>query len=401
MIGGQILLFGYPLSPAVFLLGLALVCLIIGYFLGASFSTRGVRLGLKAERSAKEESAFLKGIHSMLANETDQAITELTRAVELDSETIETYIALGHLFRSKGQFDRAVAIRQSIFARPNLPAHIKIQALFDLGVDYRQGGFLSRAIDAFKQVLEEDREHLGALNQLAEVYQELRDWDNAFEIHRRLDKLIGRPRPQILAHLKAEGGRQLLAQGEVQEAKAAFKKALGLDKGSVDALLSLGDLYLDQGEIKKALSTWRKIGQVAPELSFLALDRITGREWGAKEAAAVEEFMLSLAADSKDPTAHLMVARYLAALGREEATLAELRRILELEPNYLPAHQALGQILMDKGQIDEILTAFKELLERLPGPDRSFQCRHCGFFSKEIFWKCPSCRHWDTIHPLD
>ena len=77
----------------------------------------------------------------MLADRTDQAIAELTRAVEADSETVEVYIALGHLYRSKGIFDRAISLRQSIIARPRLDPGLRIQALYDLGVDYRMGGF--------------------------------------------------------------------------------------------------------------------------------------------------------------------------------------------------------------------------------------------------------------------
>jgi len=397
---GQLVVSNYAVSWPLLLAVAALVCLVVGYLLGASFSTRGLRLERPGRRTPEEKVVFLKGISSLLANDTDQAIKELTRAVELDSETVETYIALGHLFRTKGQFDRAVGIRQSIIARTNLPRQVKVQALFDLGVDYRKGGFLSRALEAFEQVIEEDPNHLAALTEMEQVLEELKEWDRALEAQRRIGKLTGHPKPEVMAHLKVARGKQLAQEGKPAEAKAAFKKALSWDAGSVDALLALGDLHQSQGEIKKALATWRKIAKVAPALCFLALDRVTGREWGAKEAALIDEFILGSAAESRDPRAYLIAAQHQAARGQEERTVATLGQALELAPCCLPAHQSLGQIHLDQGRVDDILKSYKQLLECLPGLDREFQCGQCGFKSAELFWKCPSCRRWGSITPV-
>jgi len=399
--GGQILLFGAEVNPILLGLILVAVCLPLGYILGASFSTKGLRLGLPPGKGAQQPPAFLKGMRSMLAKETDQAIAELTRAVELDSETVETYIALGHLYRSKGIFDRAISIRQSIIARPRLDPKIKIQALYDLGGDYRQGGFLSRAIEAFEQVLAGDSRHLGALTELEQIFEEINDWERALDIQKRLDKETGRSSPEVLAQLKTEQAKQLHEAGNLAEAKAALKRALAWNKACVPALLCLGDIYLEQGETKKALGAWRRIAQSAPKLTFLALEMVIGRDWEAKDTEAVDEFILGSAGESKDPWTQFLTARYLAARGKEKETIEALKRVFELSPGFLPAHRDLGQILMDRGQIDEILSAYQDLLEHLPGVERQFQCSHCGFKSGEISWKCPSCRQWETISPLN
>jgi len=398
MSGGEVYLLGHAVN-VLFLVGLvALITLIIGWLLGAFFSTRGVRLEKGGPRL---DSAFLKGISAALSNDTDQAIAELTRAVELDSEVVETYIALGHLFRSKGQFDRAVAIRQSIIARSSLPSEIRTQALYDLGLDFRQSGLMSRAEEALRQVIDESPRHLEALKAMEQIYEELQEWEKALEVQRRVNKLTGQKTAGVLAHLKCEQAKKLLAAGEGSEARTAFKKALGWDEGCVDALLCLGDLYLAQGEIKKALATWGKVCHAAPHLCFLALERVTGRQWKAGEAGLVEEFILVGAGESQVPQAYLTAAHYLAAQGKKEEMVAQLRRLLEVTPDFLPGHQALGQILLDEGKIDEVLSAYQSLLGHLPRGERVFQCRQCGFSSAEMSWKCPSCRQWDTTAPSD
>lgn len=398
MPGNEVYLLGQAVNLLLLFGLVALAALIIGWLLGAFFSTRGVRL---EKGRPGLDSAFLKGISFALANETDQAIVELTRAVELDSETVETYIALGHLFRSKGQFERAAAIRQSIIARPNLPAEVRIQALYDLGLDYRQGGLISRAEETLRQLIDESPRHLEALKALEQTDEELKEWEKALEIQGRVNKLTGQKNAHALAHLKCEQAKKLLAAGEIAEAKTAFKKALSWDEGCADAWLGLGDLYLVQDEIKKALASWSKVCQAAPRFCFLALERATSRQWREDEVGLVEEFILSGANESQDPQAYLTTVHYLAAQRKKEEMAIQLRRLLEAAPGFLPGHQALGQILLDGGKIDEVLSAYQNLLDHLPRGERVFQCRQCGFSSAAMAWKCPSCRQWDTIVPSD
>ncbi|MGD8530893.1 MAG: tetratricopeptide repeat protein, partial [Syntrophobacterales bacterium] len=124
---------------------------VAGYFIS--------RLRPRKDRShqssnpSEDYTAFLEGIHYILANDRDQAIEAFTRAVQINSETIETYVALGNLFRAKGEIDRAIRIRQSILIRQKVDPTTKLQALFDLAMDYKQGGFLQRAASTFEEVI--------------------------------------------------------------------------------------------------------------------------------------------------------------------------------------------------------------------------------------------------------
>jgi lipopolysaccharide biosynthesis regulator YciM len=255
-------------------------------------------------------------------------------------------------------------------------------------------------VETFQAVLEADPKHQAALGDLVQVQEELQDFDQALETQKRLDKVAGQERPAIWAQLKTERGKQLLKAGLLDQAQAAFKKALSWDKNCVEALLCLGDLHLALGEVKKALGAWAKVAQAAPKLAFLALERATSREWPAQDLEAVDEFILATASASQDPWAQTLAARHLAGRGKEAETVAALRRLLEIAPGFLPAHRDLGLILLDRGQIDELLSAYKQLLERLPSQEREFECRQCGFRSGELTWKCPSCRQWGTLGPL-
>ena len=97
--------------------------LVIGFVIG-----RGARdpKGTKTKPLSREgDQAFFKGIQYILSNAHDQAIEEFTKSVQVNSDTVETYVALGNLYRSKGDIDRAIRIWQSLILRPNIEEQIR------------------------------------------------------------------------------------------------------------------------------------------------------------------------------------------------------------------------------------------------------------------------------------
>ena len=105
-------------------------------------------------RLDRGDEAFFQGVQHILSNEPDQAIEQFTKSVQINSDTIETYVALANLYSSKGDIERAIRIRQGIILRPNLDGAIRLRAIFDLGLDYKRGGFLNRAVSAFQEVID-------------------------------------------------------------------------------------------------------------------------------------------------------------------------------------------------------------------------------------------------------
>ena len=63
---------------------------------------------------------YFKGLNFVLNEQPDKAIEVFIRMLEVDSETVETHLALGNLFRRRGEVDRAIRIHQNLIARPTL-----------------------------------------------------------------------------------------------------------------------------------------------------------------------------------------------------------------------------------------------------------------------------------------
>jgi len=386
-------------SASGFIAALA-VFLAVGMALGYALRGRGnkKRMG-KGEVAVS--SAFLKGLNYLISNNQDKAIEEFTRAVKVDSDTIETYVALGNLFRSKGEIERAIRIRQSIIVRHGVDEEIKRQALYDLGIDYRKGGIIDRAIASFDQLIRLDPSRLDVYEQLEQLYNETRDWGKCYQSRQKIAKLKGTHDRNILAHYQTELGKVHFENGQFKNAEDCFKKAISLDKSCVDAYLHMADLYLKTGNFSGALGNLRNMSRVAPEMSYLAFDRLEKLDLDEKDEQKVEKFIQECIRGHETTYAHLALARYRLKNGRKIEALDELKKAVEINPGFLPARKAMGRILLEQDSEQEIKFQYQELLELLDSSQEEYQCSHCGYTSSHLTWKCPQCNLWDTIKHVE
>jgi len=347
------------------------------------------------------DNAFFKGIHYLLSNDRDHAIEEFTKSVQVNSDTIETYVALGNLYRSKGDIERAIRIRQTIILRPNIDEQIKLRALIDLGLDYRKGGILDRALETFLNVLDKKPSNLETLGEIEKIYEEIKDWDNAFSIRQKISNLTKGDHKNILAHHQTEVGKVHMSQGEIGEAKACFQKAMSIDEGCIDAYLHLGDLYFNLQDYKNAMAMWKKVVTISPAFTFLAYRRLEGAYSKMKNLKPVEVFLKECAQFNLDAFTHLALARYMYNEKNYDGALKELESAIDLDPSFWEARRFQGEILLANGREKDALISYGRLLTQLNVPDLEFQCSNCGFCTTDLQWQCPQCKKWDTIGFID
>jgi lipopolysaccharide assembly protein B len=381
--------------------GMLLLALILGLAAGGGGVALFARFRSKEEGARallrRGDRAFLNGIHYILSNDHDHAIEEFTKSVRINSDTIETYVALGNLYRSKGDIDRAIRIRRSIILRPGLDEKISLGALFDLGMDYRAGGFLNRALATFQKVLQKRPSDLKTLAMVERICEEMGDWDEAFKTRQRISKITGKDFDHILAHQLVESGKIHQRSGDVSKAGKLFEKALSVDEGCIDAYLHLGDLHAEKGDLKKAVGTWRRIVHVAPHFAYLAYGRLERAYRVIDDRGPIEAFLKEVADSHCDAFSCLALAKYRQASGDLEGALAEVSHALEFAPGFWAARKLRGELLLEKGGDAAVVQDYAELIESLDIPYGKFQCSNCGFTSSSLLWQCPQCRFWDTI----
>jgi lipopolysaccharide biosynthesis regulator YciM len=372
-----------------------LLSLLLGVFVGR-FLVYGREKRIRV-LTREGDRAFFKGIQYILANHHDQAIEEFTKSVQINSDTIETYVALGNLYRSKGDIDRAIRIRESIILRPNISEQIKLRALLDLGLDYRKGGFLNRALETLNNVLQKEPSNVEALDEVEKIYEEMKDWEKAFSARQKIAKMTKGEHAHVLAHYQTELGKVYQEQGDLGRAKSCFEKAISIDDHCLDAHLHLGDVYFQKQDFKKAIVAWKKVVNLSPPFTFLAYRRLEGAYSEMKNLKPVEEFLKECAESHADPFTHMALGRYLYNEHDRQGALRELDAALELDPSFWEARKFKGEILLEGEMREEALVAYKDLIPHLNVPYLKFQCSQCGFKPPDLQWQCPQCKRWDTI----
>jgi len=376
----------------VWIFPLLLITLIIGFFFGRRFSPKDIQ-------EAKESKiAFLTGFRYLLSKESDRAIEAFMKAVRLDTETVETYFALASLFRDKGEIERAISIHQSIITRPRLDEAIRLQALYDLALDYKKAGLFDRAIDVFKEVIRRTPQKKEAYLELANVYQVLKDWAAAYTVIQRLDKITGEDHSIVLAHFQTEIGKKLQMEDK-RRAEDAFKKAIKINKKCIDAYLHLGDLYFEQKNIKKALSIWEEVIKISPEYSFLVYSRLEKIISEIKEERVFRKFIQNLEKKrERDIYSALFISKYYLGGKNLEKAEAFVNEVLQKAPTSVGARQLLSQIFLEKGEVQKAISLLTQISQNLL-PQKSYQCSQCGYEATKLSWWCPQCQRWDTIKP--
>ena len=103
---------------------------------------------------------------------------------------------LGSLYREKGQVGRAIQTHQQILQRPRLSRLEHGYVQLCLGLDYRRGGFVDRAVEALHEVLRLDPKNRDALLNLEKLHADQHQWRDAYDDPAAPRERLSRPSEQ-------------------------------------------------------------------------------------------------------------------------------------------------------------------------------------------------------------
>src|SRR5215208_141350 len=188
----------------------ALVALLVGLIVGKAWERYKLRDGRWIDRRRLRETPhYMLGLNFLTEHQVDQAIEELTAATSTDTDALEIQMILGNLYRQKGQVAWAITVHQTLLQRTNLTRLEHACVLLCLGLDFRHGGFVDRALEAFQEVVRMDPKNRYALVNLQKLHEEQDQWADALRVRAEIAKLDAGRRPddqQILAFITNEIG---------------------------------------------------------------------------------------------------------------------------------------------------------------------------------------------------
>ncbi len=349
---------------------------------------------------ADETQTLYKGLDLLLSNKQDQAIDSFIDLVRIDPDTIEMHHSLGSLFRKRGEYARAIKIHNHLSNRADLPKAERARALFELGKDYLKAGIWDRAENCFRDVSDTDNPYrTEAVRQLINIYESEKEWLKAIDEAHVLESRTNETYPARISHLYCEQSLQCMMFKDFENAKKYLESAITADPENKRALIMLGKMQKQGGDLEGAIATWRKVGQISPQYETLVVEPITRAliEAGKKEDAL--RYVLSVAEKANNSDELDKAIELIAQIDGSERALEILRRHLKGHPSligFLRLVELRSQIEPDNGDLKEMFKLLKAQVEKTS----RYKCSKCGFVTRKFQWQCPGCRNWDSFSPV-
>lgn len=343
---------------------------------------------------------YIRGLNLVLSRRTDEALELFLQMAKVDDETLETHFALGHLFRRRGEVERAIRVHQNLLARPSLSDEQRHQALYALGEDYLGAGLFDRAEKLFGELADSETVAQSALERLVYIYERERERQKAIETHRRLEVLSGEKSSQV-AHYYCELAEQAIRDGDMNLAREHLKSTVRSETGALRGTLIRAEIAKREEDYSQALALYEQvlnrdrsfISEVLPDLfaCFKATDRLDD----------FERYIVRLI--EQDDAASANDVAYAAIAG----DLDESPALVKCVEDFVLQDEILGSLIdvdeLQSVNSSEHAAAFKRIaaaLRKLALSNARYRCTNCGYGTQRFIWHCPSCKLWESIRPI-
>jgi len=282
----------------------------------------------KSQKKLHSDTLFTDALNAMVRGDKGKAIQLLRQVVKQDSNHVQAYLQLGNIIRDDNP-EQAIKIHQSLTVRPNLSTELRLDIHKALANDYNSILEIDKAKEEAKQILLIEKRNLWALKFLIVLSEENQDWDQAASWTKQMHRITGKKNSDDVARFDVYRGLDCLKNGQLDEAKSFFNRAI---KSAPDFSLSycyLGDVYEQTRELVKAVENWE---------IFASKDLENGnRVYGKIESSLFD-------------------------LGRYSEVENFYRRIIEINSSNFEAVIRLANVLEEKGESSSAMSLIENAI---------------------------------------
>ena len=363
-----------------------------GYYMGRVFSR-----SKKQEEKNTQNTNYLRGVEYLLDNKQDKAVDKFIAYLNASDPSFESGLALGNLFRKRGEVDKAISLHDKMASDPNLEESEHELSQLELARDFTSAGLLDRAEAILKTLVEIPRQRSRSAALLLKVYERERDFDRAIGVALEHRDVLGASVNRELGQYYCERANSLLLHGKTQEAVAAYKYALDVFANSLRARLELAQILINQKKLKEAYSYLKQASSLDSRSGLLCLD-----------------YLIQCFPNKADPQ-YRFALEDLIHHTHSAAAMVELVRVTEQNSGVTDAEAMLLSFIKEKNNLKlysalmglrsrennvaqgDALMQLKSLVDAQLAQAQRFACHNCGFESRMMFWQCPSCRKWESL----
>lgn len=351
--------------------------------------------------SAQIRRDYFAGLNYLINEQPDKAVDVFVRLLEVDSDTVETHLALGSLFRRKGEVDRAIRIHQNLIARPQLAKEHRLQALSELGQDYLSAGVLDRAERLFLELVELGEESVASLKYLLHIYQKEKNWQQAISAAQKLAQTGKENMDPVIAQYYCELASKALQDSDALTAQKYLKRAVACDTNCVRASMLMAEMAMAKRDYRTAIKYYQRVRQQDADFIHEIIEPICECYQQLNDEQGMVDYLSECLLQFPRVSIVLALSDYLQKHQSESAAIEFIAEQIQRNPSLRGLKHLVSLYLIHAhGDMRDKLSILDHLMTELLTDKPIYQCGQCGFSSQSLYWLCPSCNHWTTLRPI-
>ncbi|MFH0813694.1 MAG: tetratricopeptide repeat protein, partial [Pseudomonadota bacterium] len=310
-------------------------------------------------------------------NNLEKASQNLRSVLELDGNNREALILLAQVYKAQKNYPQAIScIERAISINPNNPS-LPVVA----GEVYEAAQNKDKAIQYYVQAAQLFKKELDVENCLTYV-QKLKGLAPedavAYSIEGDLKLSLGDYQGAVKSY---ETGRDIAPDddathqklafayqqgGEDEKALKGFEKALALNPKNVEAHIGLGDLNREEKKYDEAIRSYSQAKKLTHEKEVIVIKIAEAYTAANKPDKAISELNEWVKLDktgykvssSNKQKVYILLADNYRKTGDNLSAKKHLEKAIAIDPDYVPAYQALGMVESSLGKKEAAAEAF-------------------------------------------
>lgn len=388
----------------------------IGFFLGR----RPIqKIRLRPGLPFSPDKSYFQGLNYLLNEQPDKAVEAFVQSLDVNSYTLETHLSLGKLMRKQGQVDRAIRIHQNLLARPQLDLQGQHQVHLELARDFMSAGLLDRAEALLQEVIAESAVLRSiAQRYLMEIYQDESEWQDAIDVAQsvlqsKYMKANAEARKEIqrmIVHFYCELAEENMAGNDENRAREMLDRAASIDKAVLRVVLLTASNDNAQGKYKQTIKMLSRFEAQNPAWFSLCLPILQQAYIAQYDDQGFELFgdhlRMHVANHRATPVVIFLVDQLLSKINTQPEYLQQARDVLS---GFIRQHDSLTassklvelNLAMRAEDSEQDVVNLQRRVRELLDKRNLYQCGNCGFAGRQLHWRCPSCKNWDSMRWID
>jgi tetratricopeptide (TPR) repeat protein len=339
------------------------------------------------------------------------AVEVFKQTLKLDPGFVEAKVNIGRAYREMKEFEKARGVLDAI--QEENPDYPKLE--LERGIILYREDRITEAVKLFKNHLLREPYDDDARYYLGICYYKEKDYDNAIMELRRALELVphyikkpevnlylglvltdkGRNDEAIIEYQKALSvqpdnavahnsmGVAFKNLGNLDRAIEEYKRAVSIDKSYYKAYNNLGVAFYKKNFFQEAERYFKKALEIEPEYSVAKKNMDAAVKKDVVFRETIEKLKEKLKENTLDAGLRYDLANAYRNTGQLQEAIVEYRKVIELKPDFTDSLNNLGSVYIEIGDYDNAIRVFISAVSKGAGNDKAHFLLAQSYFKKD------------------